>query len=81
MIFLLKSAAFFLGALSDMPAVKAFALYAAGALSINFIMQITCFVAMMSLDFARTKAGKYDVFCCIKGKKTNKTLKPGLIQK
>ena len=36
-----QATSFFLGALSDMPAVRAFALYAAGALTINFIMQIT----------------------------------------
>ena len=45
-----QATAFFLGALSDMPAVRAFALYAAVSLTFNFILQITCFVAAMALD-------------------------------
>ena len=48
-----KATGFFLGALSDMPAVKWFALYAAVSLTLNFIMQITCFVAAMSIDEQR----------------------------
>ena len=63
-----------------MPAVKAFAIYAAGALTINFIMQITCFVALMSLDMKRLNQARYDIFCCIHGTKSNDELKPGLIQ-
>jgi Niemann-Pick C1 protein len=35
-----QTTAFFLGALSDMPAVRAFALYAAASLLINFFMQV-----------------------------------------
>ena len=63
-----------------MPAVRAFALYAAGSLTINFIMQITCFVSMMSLDQKRLSKGYYDVFCCKKGQKSDAELKPGFIQ-
>merc|ERR1712226_216221 len=48
-----QATGFFLGALSDMPAVKWFALYAAVSLTLNFIMQITCFVAAMSIDEQR----------------------------
>ena len=36
-----------------MPAVKWFALYAAVSLTLNFIMQITCFVAAMAIDEQR----------------------------
>ena len=63
-----------------MPAVRAFALYAAGSLTINFIMQITCFVSMMSLDQKRLSKGYYDVLCCVKGQKSEVELKPGFIQ-
>jgi hypothetical protein len=35
-----ESTCFFLGALSDMPAVRAFALYAGMALLIDFFMQV-----------------------------------------
>ena len=65
---LLSSAAeatcFFLGALTDMPAVRAFALYAGMALLIDFFMQITCFIALISLDTARQENNKWDVLCC-----------------
>ena len=60
-----ESTCFFLGALTDMPAVKAFALYAGMALLINFLMQITCFIALISLDMEREENNRYDVACCI----------------
>jgi len=44
---------FFLGGLSDMPAVRAFALYAGMALLIDFLLQITCFVSLLALDTRR----------------------------
>ena len=47
-----------------MPAVKAFALYAAVALSLNFFMQITCFIAIMALDAKRQDQSRFDIFCC-----------------
>ena len=57
-----------MGALSDMPAVKWFALYAAVALSLNFIMQITCFIAAMSIDEQRRDNSLGSVIC---GKASN----------
>ena len=48
-----ESTCFFLGALSPMPAVKAFALYSGMALLFDFFMQITCFVSLIALDAAR----------------------------
>ena len=59
-----ESTCFFLGALTDMPAVRAFALYAGMALLIDFFMQITCFIALISLDTARQENNRWDVFCC-----------------
>jgi Niemann-Pick C1 protein len=41
------------GALSDMPAVKTFALYATVALLLDFLFQITCFVSLLALDDRR----------------------------
>lgn len=48
-----EATCFFLGALSDMPAVHAFAINAGLAILIDFLMQITCFVSLMALDMAR----------------------------
>ncbi|XP_046396992.1 NPC intracellular cholesterol transporter 1 isoform X2 [Ischnura elegans] len=61
---------FFLGALSDMPAVRAFALYAGMALLLDFLLQITCFVALLSLDVKRQAANRLDVCCFIRGSKS-----------
>lgn len=45
--------AFALGAIVPMPAVRNFALYAAGSVLLNAILQITVFVSAMSLDQRR----------------------------
>ena len=60
-----ESACFFLGALSSMPAVKAFALYAGMALLIDFLLQITAFIALMTLDIKRQEKRKFDILCCL----------------
>ncbi|XP_026286782.1 NPC intracellular cholesterol transporter 1 isoform X2 [Frankliniella occidentalis] len=60
---------FLLGGLSDMPAVKAFALYAGMALFIDFIFQITCFVGLLALDTARQSENRYDICCFARGSK------------
>ncbi|XP_063588187.1 NPC intracellular cholesterol transporter 1-like [Penaeus indicus] len=60
---------FFLGGLSDMPAVYAFALYAALALVIDFFLQMTCFVALLALDARRVESNRWDICCCIEGEK------------
>ncbi|CAB0034871.1 unnamed protein product [Trichogramma brassicae] len=64
-----ESCCFFLGGLSDMPAVKAFALYAGMALLIDFILQITCFVSLLALDTLRHSQNRMDILCCIRGSK------------
>lgn len=64
-----ESCCFFLGGLSDMPAVKAFALYAGMALIIDFLLQITCFVSLLALDTVRQAENRYDILCFIRGKR------------
>lgn len=41
------------GSLSNMPAVKTFALFSTAAILLNLIFQVTVFVALMSLDQKR----------------------------
>ncbi|XP_034834594.1 NPC intracellular cholesterol transporter 1 isoform X1 [Maniola hyperantus] len=72
-----ESVCFFLGALSDMPAVRAFALYAGAALLVDFLLQVTCFVALLALDTKRQVDNRYDVFCCLAGSKTNSAREAG----
>ncbi|XP_044253675.1 NPC intracellular cholesterol transporter 1 isoform X1 [Tribolium madens] len=64
-----ESCCFFLGSLSDMPAVRAFALYAGMALLFDFLLQITCFVSLLSLDTIRQASNRFDICCFIKGSK------------
>ncbi|XP_067620860.1 NPC intracellular cholesterol transporter 1 isoform X2 [Eurosta solidaginis] len=66
-----ESCCFFLGGLSDMPAVKAFALYAGMALLFDFILQITCFISLLTLDTKRQAENRLDIFCFIRGKKSD----------
>ncbi|CAG4982286.1 unnamed protein product [Colias eurytheme] len=66
-----ESVCFFLGALSDMPAVRAFALYAGAALLVDFLLQVTCFVALLAIDTHRQNANRFDIFCCVSGTKTD----------
>lgn len=41
------------GAFSSMPAVNTFAMYASLSILINFLLQTTAFVALLSLDSRR----------------------------
>lgn len=52
------------------PLARAFALYACLAIFINFLMQITSFVAVLTLDVMRRERGAYDLICCVKSKNT-----------
>lgn len=45
----------------EMPAVKNFAFYSAGAVAINFILQMTTFIALLSLDQKRLEDGRLDL--------------------
>ena len=78
-----ESTCFFLGGLSDMPAVKAFALYAGMALFIDFLLQITCFVSLLALDTARQAENRWDVLCFMRGskKETHQVMKEGVLYK
>eukprot|EP00850_Spirogloea_muscicola_P012084 SM000077S21558 [mRNA] locus=s77:255081:266054:+ [translate_table: standard] len=43
-----------------MPACRVFALFAAIAVALNYLLQVTAFVALLSLDFKRSEAGRVD---------------------
>ena len=61
-----ESLAFVLGALTPMPAVKIFSLYASLAVWIDFFLQITCFVSLMTLDCKRELSKRYNLLCCVR---------------
>ncbi|XP_028659508.1 NPC intracellular cholesterol transporter 1 [Erpetoichthys calabaricus] len=61
-----ETVAFFLGALSSMPAVRTFSLFAGMAVFIDFLLQITCFVSLLGLDIRRQESNRWDMLCCVK---------------
>lgn len=75
------SSCFFIGSLTEMPAVQMFALYAGVALVINFFLQMTAFLAIFTLDTQRQENNRLDIFCCVKAKRTEKNpaIKDGLL--
>lgn len=48
------------GALSNMPAVRTFSLFAGLAVFIDFLLQISCFVSLLSLDAKRQEVRHTD---------------------
>ncbi|XP_030058354.1 NPC1-like intracellular cholesterol transporter 1 [Microcaecilia unicolor] len=63
-----ESICFFLGALSQMPAVRTFALNAALAVLLDFLLQMSMFIALVSLDARRQEDSRFDICCCVKMK-------------
>ncbi|XP_075414452.1 NPC1-like intracellular cholesterol transporter 1 [Tenrec ecaudatus] len=57
---------FFLGALTPMPAVRTFALTSGLAVVLDFLLQMSAFVALLSLDSRRQEASRLDVCCCVR---------------
>jgi Niemann-Pick C1 protein len=54
-----ETVAFGLGALVPMPAVRNFALYAAGSVLLNALLQVTVFVSALTIDLKRTEVGNH----------------------
>jgi Niemann-Pick C1 protein len=61
-----ETVAFALGALVPMPAVRNFALYAAGSVFLNAFLQVTVFISALCLDLRRSEASLIDCFPCIR---------------
>ncbi|KAI9574905.1 patched family-domain-containing protein [Boletus coccyginus] len=61
-----ETVAFALGALVPMPAVRNFALYAAGSVLLNALLQVTVFVSALAIDLKRVEAGRIDCFPCMR---------------
>jgi Niemann-Pick C1 protein len=60
-----ETIAFALGAFAGMPAVRNFAIYAAGAVFINALLQITMFVSVLALNQRRVEDHRADCFPCV----------------
>ncbi|CAN9502925.1 unnamed protein product [Ophioblennius macclurei] len=74
-----ETVAFFLGALSNMPAVRTFSLFAGLAVFIDFLLQISCFVSLLGLDARRQEGNRLDIFCCAKLPEQQETRTDGFL--
>lgn len=60
-----ETVSFALGAFVGMPAVRNFAIYAAGAVFINAVLQVTLFVSLLSFNQKRVEDSRMDCMPCI----------------
>jgi len=60
-----ESVAFGFGALSTMPAVHTFAIYAAMAVAFNFLLQVSLLLAVVTIDAKRQASNRCDLICCV----------------
>ncbi|XP_042511025.1 NPC intracellular cholesterol transporter 1-like isoform X2 [Macadamia integrifolia] len=58
--------AFAVGSFIPMPACRVFSMFAALAVLLDFILQVTAFVALIVFDFLRAEDNRVDCFPCIK---------------
>ncbi|TQD98301.1 hypothetical protein C1H46_016122 [Malus baccata] len=59
-------AAFAVGSFIPMPACRVFSMFAALAVLLDFLLQVTAFVALIVFDFRRTEDKRVDCFPCMK---------------
>lgn len=68
---LTETVAFALGVFVGMPAVRNFAIYAAGAVFINAILQVTMFVSVLALNQKRVESLRADCIPCLTVRKAH----------
>jgi Niemann-Pick C1 protein len=61
-----EALAFFIGMLTDVPALYSFCLVAGLSVIADFVLQITLFLAALSLDGKRIQQNRADIFFCVK---------------
>ncbi|KAL4791047.1 patched family-domain-containing protein [Aspergillus venezuelensis] len=66
-----ETVAFALGVFVGMPAVRNFAVYAAGAVFINAILQVTMFISVLALNQRRVESLRADCLPCLTVRKAN----------
>ena len=59
-----EALAFFIGMLTDVPALRNFCLVAGCGVICDFLLQMTIFVGFLAIDNARVEANRGDLFCC-----------------
>jgi Niemann-Pick C1 protein len=71
-----ETVAFAMGAFVGMPAVKNFAIYAAGAVFINAILQVTMFISVLALNQRRVESLRADCLPCLTVRKATSSGMP-----
>ncbi|KAL8523692.1 hypothetical protein ACS0TY_013599 [Phlomoides rotata] len=69
--------AFAVGSFIPMPACRVFSMFAALAVLLDFLLQVTAFVALIVFDFLRAEDNRVDCFPCIKVSGSNAELEKG----
>ncbi|KAG6434864.1 hypothetical protein SASPL_106508 [Salvia splendens] len=69
--------AFAVGSFIPMPACRVFSMFAALAVLLDFLLQVTAFVALIIFDFLRAEDNRIDCFPCIKTSGSNVELEKG----
>lgn len=59
-----EAIAFFIGLLTDVPALQNFCLVAGLGVVTDFLLQMTIFVGVLALDNKRIKNNRADIICC-----------------
>ncbi|EEP76462.1 hypothetical protein UREG_01311 [Uncinocarpus reesii 1704] len=72
-----ETVAFAMGVFVGMPAVKNFAVYAAGAVLINALLQVTMFISLLALNQRRVESLRVDCFPCLTVRKATAAAIPG----
>ncbi|XP_045773884.1 NPC intracellular cholesterol transporter 1 homolog 1b-like [Maniola jurtina] len=62
---------FAIGSITNLPAVKSFAIFASCSLVFLFLFQITAVIGILSIDYNRVKTNRFDLICCIQKKILN----------
>ncbi|KAL3655161.1 hypothetical protein CASFOL_000947 [Castilleja foliolosa] len=73
--------AFAVGSFIPMPACRVFSMFAALAVLLDFLLQVTAFVALIVLDFLRAEDRRVDCFPCVKMSGSNAESDQGSQQK
>ncbi|PKA60101.1 hypothetical protein AXF42_Ash009785 [Apostasia shenzhenica] len=77
--------AFAVGSFIPMPAIRVFSMFAALAVLLDFILQVTAFVALIIFDVLRTENKRIDCFPCItlsssfESDRGSRQMKPGIL--
>ncbi|GLJ40089.1 hypothetical protein SUGI_0820940 [Cryptomeria japonica] len=69
--------AFAVGSFIPMPACRVFSMFAALAVFLDFLLQVTAFVALMTFDFIRKEENRVDCFPCITARSSGTGLEHG----